>query len=435
MSLVNTISTRFEGMSPRRRRWTVTAIFLSLQAAIWILAELLYYSARPITDTSVYYQYAGRIADGMFPYQDFSAEYPPVAMLFFLLPRLLSGASYNAYVYWFEIEMFLFSCANILLVGMISWRRRPDAGSLAAALALYTLFTTMMGFIIAARFDIAAACMMLATLAAFIYNRRVTAWALVGIGIMTKIVPIFIAPLFLVLHMRRRQKGWLYIGPVIMVSAAVAVALPFIIASPDGLARSFLYHAERPLQIESSWSIPILLMSYFGYGIRMFLSYGSHNLFTPLSNLFATLSGPVTLLLICAGYWLFWQRVSGDEGEMSDDDQLLRFAAAVIVIFIAGGKVLSPQFMIWLLPLAPLIRGRDRNFILSLFGAILLLTQLEFPFLYGELLSLNPVMVLLVATRNVLLIWLAAVLVRKVVPRDGLFGLYRLDRDEAAAVR
>jgi len=427
---------RYDSLSPGARRWLVTAAFLALQVVIWVLLEAIYYHGRPITDTSIYYTYAGRMLDGLFPYDDFAAEYPPVAMLLFLLPRLLSGISYNSYVYWFELEMLLFSCGNILLISLLVWRRWSDTGRLAAALGLYSLFTVMMGFIIAARFDVAAAFLILATVAAFIYDRKAIAWALIGVGIMTKVVPLFIAPMFIIVHHRRGRRDWMFIGPVIALAAATAIALPFLAASWEGLARAFTYHAERPLQIESSWSTPLLFMSYLGYGLRTFLSYGSHNLFTPLSNLLATLSGPVTLLFLLVCYRSFWKRLAGGGGARGDDgylnDQLIRYTTASIVIFIAGGKVLSPQFLIWLLPLMPLVYGPDRNYILSLYGAALVMTQLEFPFYYGDLLSLNPLVVTLVAARNILLVWLAVVLVRRPVPRDGLFGLYKLEGKPAA---
>lgn len=430
--LPDAIAIRYENMTPGRRRWVVIASFILVQALIWVLLEAIYFQDRPITDTSIYYAYANRIvSDGLFPYADFAVEYPPVAMLIFLLPRLLSGMSYNMYVYWFEVEMFLFSCGNILLVGALAWRRWRDTGRLAAALGLYTLFTAMAGFIIPARFDIAAAFLILATLAAFIYDRKLIAWLLVGAGIMTKVVPLFLAPLFLIAHYRSGQRDWLFKGPVAALVAAAVIAVPFLAVSWEGLTRSFLYHAERPLQIESTWSTLLLFASYMGYGLRMFLSYGSHNLFTPLANLLATLSGPVTLLFLLVGYRSFWLRLrerdDGRENDFYREDQLMRYAAATVVIFMAGGKVLSPQFLIWLVPLVPLIYDGDRNYIITLTGALLVLTQVEFPFLYGELLARDPVAVTVVAVRNVLLIWLAVVLVRRPIPREGLFGMHRLE--------
>ena len=60
-------------------------------------------------------------------------------------------------------------------------------------------------------------------------------------------------------------------------------------------------------------------------------------------------------------------------------DRLLRYAAACICAFIVFGKVLSPQYLIWLLPLVPLVRGRRGLAATALLTLALILTQVWFP--------------------------------------------------------
>ncbi|MHB8857872.1 MAG: glycosyltransferase 87 family protein [Thermoleophilia bacterium] len=407
-----TMRQRFDSLPTSRKRWLITGLFLLAQLVIWsAVFEVFWYGDRSITDTPVYYQYASRIAQGMFPYRDFSLEYPPVAVLLFSLPRLISGPDYTWFVFAFEAEMLAFSCGIVVVLSIIAWRQWQSIGKLAGVLGTYTIFLLCLGSIVELRFDLAAAFLILASVACFITDRRLAAWLLLGVGIMTKIIPVLIAPIFLISHFRRRQYNQMISGPALMLVAALAIAIPFLIAAPEGLANAFLYHVERPLQLESTWSTPLLLMAkYSGYSVSIMNSYGSHNVFSSLSNTLALLSGPVTILVMLISYGVYWRRSRGDSPLQWDSSQVIRFAVLTIAIFIFGGKVFSPQFLIWLLPLIPLIKGRDRGLITGLFAAVLLLTQWEFPARYWELYLLQKQMVVEVAARNVLLGLLAVVL-------------------------
>ena len=76
--------------------------------------------------------------------------------------------------------------------------------------------------------------------------------------------------------------------------------------------------------------------------------------------------------------------------------------------FIAFGKVLSPQYLVWLIPLVPLVRSRSAQ---VLFVAALVLTQVEFPARYWQLAhDLRPSIAVVVLARDLVLVALAALL-------------------------
>jgi hypothetical protein len=82
-----------------------------------------------------------------------------------------------------------------------------------------------------------------------------------------------------------------------------------------------------------------------------------------------------------------------------------------VVAFVAFGKVLSPQFLIWLVPLVVLVGGRRGLVAGSLLAAALVATQLWFPFRYWDwALTLDGGVSWLVLARDLLLCGLLLVL-------------------------
>jgi hypothetical protein len=99
--------------------------------------------------------------------------------------------------------------------------------------------------------------------------------------------------------------------------------------------------------------------------------------------------------------------------------RLLYASAAALVTFVALGKVLSPQFLIWLIPVIPLLRRRRGLTAAAMLAAALVLTQLWFPYRYWELaLHFGTLESWLVLVRDLVLVVLLAVVVRGLVDRD-----------------
>jgi len=104
-------------------------------------------------------------------------------------------------------------------------------------------------------------------------------------------------------------------------------------------------------------------------------------------------------------------RVAYARGPLGEPERLVRYSAAAIVAFVALGKVLSPQYLIWLLPVVPLVRGRRGVAASALLLLTCVTTQLWFPSRYWDLaLHFDALSSWLVPLRDLLLIGVLTVL-------------------------
>ena len=219
------------------------------------------------------------------------------------------------------------------------------------------------------------------------------AYASLGFGAAAKLVPA-LAVLPLVFAGRRIFRG---VG--VFVAVLALFFAPALVFGGGGFFGSFAYHAERGLQVES---VAASVLMAFGRVEGVVFEFGAFEAIGPGTGFAAGLSLPVTagLLVVTGVAMLRRHRLRGLDGA-----EFPRYAAALILAFMLGSKVLSPQYEIWLLPLAPLCAGGMTGAGLCvLFLASCLTTTQVFPIHYADLLNLRPPGPQLLLGRNALLV-------------------------------
>jgi hypothetical protein len=143
------------------------------------------------------------------------------------------------------------------------------------------------------------------------------------------------------------------------------------VLAPHGVWTSFERQLSRPLQIESLGAALIVASHHvFDTGVTMVSSRGSQNIGGTAANVVGWVQTFLQLSVL-VGLWIAFAR------RRRTSEELVQFAAAAVVAFVALGKVLSPQFMIWLIPFVPLLVRRWNAVVL--FVAALVLTHAWFP--------------------------------------------------------
>ena len=117
----------------------------------------------------------------------------------------------------------------------------------------------------------------------------------------------------------------------------------------------------------------------------------------------------VILIAVLLALWVGFARGPAESA------RLVRYAAACVVAFVILGKVLSPQFMIWLVPLVALVRGRRGIAAMSLVGVAAVAGQFWFPNRYYDYVN-HGHLAWLVLTRDLLLLGVLAVLAAPAFP-------------------
>jgi hypothetical protein len=358
-------------------------------------------------DLSIYYGDSLQLLRGLVPYRDFALEYPPLALLPFALPRLVvfgQQIDFIGYVWLFLLQNAIFS--TLIALTLVQIRAPRPAGS---ALAFYAILVVVSAPLLPWRYDLFPA--LLTVLALLCLLRQQPGWAGIwlGLGVAAKLYPIVLLLVFGAYYLAGKNRPALLRLFFGAAGALAATLLPFVLIAPGPLLSFLRYHQLRGLQLESLPAGAIVLGRALGLApARLEFNYGALHVASPLTG--AVLSWLPILFVLLFGAVLascvvrFREEQAATGGVTSES--LVAYSVAALLAFILTNKVFSPQYLIWLLPFAPLLRLNQASLLLL----ICAITIRLFPFDYDALLNMELLPVLLLNLRNLLaaalLVWL-----------------------------
>ena len=264
----------------------------------------------------------------------------------------------------------------------------PASATLAAgAMMLYPVAVTRYDAVVALSLAVATLCAS--------FGGRYLAYASLGFGAAAKLVPA-LATLPLAVFRRGAVRGYAAFFGVLAL-----FFVPALLLGGGNFAGSFAYHADRGLQIES---LAASVLMQLGRVSSVVFEYGAFEAQGRGVELASSLSLPVTgVLLLVTALFMYRAYRRGVAGPMA----FPRYSAALILAFMLGSKILSPQYVIWLLPLVPLsVGGVSGLGVSAVFLAACYLTTQVFPIHYYDLLNLRYPAPQLLLARNLLLVLL-----------------------------
>ncbi|MDP3966920.1 MAG: glycosyltransferase 87 family protein [Nocardioides sp.] len=183
--------------------------------------------------------------------------------------------------------------------------------------------------------DAWAVLLVAAALAAWARDRPALAGVMVGLGVAVKLYPLFLLGAFLVVCLRRRELPRFGRALVAAVAAWLVVNLPAAATGPGEWLVFWRFNADRGADLGSLW----LVAQTFGHDVAP----GTINVASWF--LFAGACVGVLALGLAA----------------RRTPRVAQLAFLVVLAFLLVNKVYSPQYVLWLLPLAVLARPRVRD--------------------------------------------------------------------------
>jgi hypothetical protein len=200
-----------------------------------------------------------------------------------------------------------------------------------------------------------------------------------------KAFPLLLFPAFLRGERRPRRVAVAAVIPLL-------VALAVVIAWSDHFSSAITYQTDRALQVEAVAATPFEVANLLGAEVHSEYANGSWNVVATGADL----ARAVSLVAMGCGYllvlWAGWRRRV----------DWLCWATALLAVIVVLYPVLSPQFLLWLLPLSAATYGLGRENLVLL--AALVLTELALRHYDDAIGDLRGDFVWRLAGRNLLLL-------------------------------
>jgi uncharacterized membrane protein len=365
------------------------------------------FRAARFRDVHLYQRYTELLLHGHVPYRDFFMEYPPGALVVFLPPAAATSAHYNAA---FKALMALCGVASLVLVAVVLVRLRASVARVWTGALLVALSPLALGPISLNTYDAWPALLTVGALAALLAGRDLLAFVLLALAFAAKVYPVVLLPPALVWTWRLSGRRRALYGLAAFCAVALVVAIPFLVLAAHGLLESFRSQGARGLQIESLGAQALVAADHLGWYTATVAHHThgavSYDLRGSLPRVLGALSSALQLVAVACVAWIYARK--------RDDGTRLAVAfAASVAGFLAFTRFFSPQYLVWLIPLVPLV---DSAAAWSLLAAALALDQVWF-FHYRSIVELGGRSWFVLA-RDLLVVVLFAVLLRRDAVKD-----------------
>jgi hypothetical protein len=369
------------------------------------------------SDLNLYSFLAKNIIAGQVPYFDFQFEYPPLSLIFIVLPGVAAKLIGN-FDTPYRLIMMLFDIGCLLLVGQITRQLyNGDKRKMIGAGIIYLALTTISFQVLYDRLDIVLSFLILLSINLALSQRWLLACLALWLGTSIKLFPIILFPVLMLYQFRtpRKKTGVLsaFGGSLII---AIAILVTTISLFGDWWGYMIEYHSHRGIQIESVYATIIMLVSYVGIDSTISHQYGAFQIANSFSPIMAALAIPLISLLLLAIYYAYYVRSNGRD-KVNRGFLLFRGISAVLLSFIAFNKVLSPQFMLWLFPILSIlaVSKHQSKIAIALLFVAAATTTLIFPYMYRSLVAQELAAVVILAVRNSCLIVILVQVIRQLL--------------------
>lgn len=322
---------------------------------------------------------------GTYPLDDVTWQYPPLAALAILAPALLPFLGYSAAFF-----VLAFLC-DALVFGLLTYAGKRRGRSPRGAW-IWIAGVPLLGPTAYARYDLMVTAVAVAALLAGL-SRPGVLGALAGFGAMLKVWPALL--LAGTPRGRATLRSW-----STAAGAAAGLLLLCVLAAPGALA--FLtYQRDRGLELESLGAMLFHVARHIGWEGEARMNYGSIEFLGPYVPAVASVA---MALSIAAFAWLAVWRIRARSFTTSTPADV---AFVAVLLFTTTSRVISPQYMIWLVGLAAVClvyRASRMTRPAHLVIWATAVTQFEFPVWFSHVTDSDPLGIGLLLIRNGLLV-------------------------------
>ncbi|WP_055599901.1 glycosyltransferase 87 family protein [Streptomyces aureus] len=339
-------------------------------------------------EVDLYRHWYEQFAQGTFPPGDVTWQYPPGAGLVIMSPGVLPWLTYV------QAFVTLTLLADAVVTAALA---RADSARLTHGTWIWVCGLPLLLHLPLARYDVQTTA--LAVLALLALTARSTAahqlgGALAGIGAMVKVWPAL--ALIGTPRGRTTREAW---TAAVVAALALLATLALFFSDSLGFLRQ---QGSRGIQIESLGGTALALAKAGGsWPGRVEFRYGAFEYVGPYVS---SLGHLALLLTVIAFGWLLLWRLRAHRWTAATP---LDAALTAVLLFTVTSRVISPQYMIWLLGLAAVCltsRGTVMRPVALLLLPAAALSSLAYPVLYDHVVAGTTQGLIVMVLRNGLLL-------------------------------